>query len=151
MRNFENILIILFLCLIDFNYANLAKFWNLNYQGTLPKPLTQDKFKEIFLRFQENNIHFEQEFNTLRQQMMEKTSNKSCKYYLYHVKHILDLNIQHWAQALLNFNSLLNMWFFGQHDNCQFRGLIAWHFHITIRNNSKFLVWIYFRCTLVAI
>ena len=82
MRNFENILIILFVCLIDFNYANLAKFWNLNYQGTLPKPLTQDKFKEIFLRFQENNIHFEQEFNTLRQQMVEKTSNKSCKYYL---------------------------------------------------------------------
>ena len=81
MSNFENILIILFVCLIDFNNANLAKFWNLNYQGTLPKPLTQEKFHEIFLRFQENNLHFEQEYNQLQQQIMEKTSNKSSKYY----------------------------------------------------------------------
>ena len=80
MKNIKNILIIFSVVLMKFNHANLAKFWNLNYQGTLPKPLSQEKFKEIFLRFQENNIHFEQEYNKLQRLMMAKTSNKSREF-----------------------------------------------------------------------
>ena len=51
--------LLLFLTSLRSIEAILSDFWTSYYNKTLPRPLKQNQFQEIILKFKENNLNFQ--------------------------------------------------------------------------------------------
>ena len=73
----QTLSLFLLLTIFGFCQGNLSKFWSIVWHQTLPKPLNQEQFHEIVLRFKENFLNFEHDLDNMSKEMSEHHKNNT--------------------------------------------------------------------------